>query len=313
MNLPPPDYSKDIAQVFQETTAKAIDEDKSLTVLYHATGASQKHDLPSWVPDWNDSCPPWYPMNFFFRPSGESPVMFELLQDGKHLCLWGKTIDTVDVCTPTLEAAKFIEDNQRTDPQTMLKGTRLIVELLEAIHQWIELALESSPYDSHRATLGSLLGALLYSDLPLDDHMDEFVNWLIILLYERTNANGDEDKTHPFHVWLLESTGSSPPPRPKSTSRTAPRGNPQAQMTRSRPPDPTNSEDMAIFANFYNFDNPGLLALVSSREFKLYQILGSNMAARAFQNKFIRINRDRRFFCFSHRKDRNWFCWYSAW
>lgn len=97
VNLPPPDYSKDTVQVFRETTVKAIAEDKSLTVLYQARGASQKLDLPSWVLDWNDSSSPWSPMNFFFRPSRESPVIFELLQDGKHLCLWGKTIDTVDV------------------------------------------------------------------------------------------------------------------------------------------------------------------------------------------------------------------------
>ena len=296
VNLPPPDYSKDIVQVFRETTVKAIAEDKSLTVLYHARGASQKLDLPSWVPDWNDSSPPWSPMNFFFRPSGESPVIFELLHDGKHLCLWGKIIDTVDVCTPTLEAATFMEDNQPTGPQAMLEGIRWMAELVKAIRQWVELALGSSPYDSHGATFMSLLSAFLYSDLPLEEYMDEFAIWLCILLSGRTNANGEEDKAHLFHAWLLDSIGAPPPPRVQPTPKTAPKGNSQAKMTRPRPPDPNNSEDMAAFANFYEFDNLELAELAKSRELEQYRSLGNNKAARAFQSKFIRINRDRRLF-----------------
>lgn len=294
VDLPPPDYSKGIVQVFQETTAKAIAGDKSLTVLYHAMGAIQDPILPSWVPDWNDSSPPWSPINFFFRPSGESPVLFETLQDGKHLCLWGKTIDTVETTTPALEAATFMENNQPTDAQTMLEGIRWTVELVKVTRQWLELALESSSHNSHAATSISLLRTFLYSDMPMEEYLDEFVNWLWILLSGRTNASGEVDKAHLFHTWLAESTGG--PPLPPPQAETAFREQSQAKMTRPRSPNPNISEDMASFARFYDFDNPELAELANSRELGLYGNLINNDEAKAFQEKFIRINRDRRFF-----------------
>jgi hypothetical protein len=55
IQLPAPDYTKRINQVYREAAAASIHHDQSLMLLSSLTGESSTTGLPSWVPDWSDN------------------------------------------------------------------------------------------------------------------------------------------------------------------------------------------------------------------------------------------------------------------
>lgn len=58
-----------------------------------------------------------------------------------------------------------------------------------------------------------------------------------------------------------------------------------------------NSDQVAAFASFYDYDNPELKRLWDTVEFhQLRFLLGSNEAAHRFHEYFLRVNRHRRLF-----------------
>jgi hypothetical protein len=58
LQLPPPDYSKSVAQVYEEATVGLIrrfgNSSSSLEPLYWVNGVDRPADLPSWVPNWDN-------------------------------------------------------------------------------------------------------------------------------------------------------------------------------------------------------------------------------------------------------------------
>jgi hypothetical protein len=58
LQLPPPDYSKSVAQVYEQATVGLIrrfgNSSSSLEPLYWVNGVDRPADLPSWVPNWDN-------------------------------------------------------------------------------------------------------------------------------------------------------------------------------------------------------------------------------------------------------------------
>lgn len=52
LNMPPPDCSTDLPQIYQEATKAAINTDGCLEILYEIIGPRLQDKLPSWVPDY---------------------------------------------------------------------------------------------------------------------------------------------------------------------------------------------------------------------------------------------------------------------
>jgi hypothetical protein len=285
LDLALPDYGKNVWEVFRDAVVLVMQADKAFTILEQVRGPPSDDSSPSWVPDLNNPNPPWVPMNFFFRPSKQSPVEFELVEGGSQLRVWGKVIDSISAVAPSLEAAAFL-DGRPTDAQTNLEGLRSAVELVKAMKQWLEMGLNDTE-EGLDLTFVKLLRAFLYTDMPLDEHAEDFYNWLRVLVMERRGAEPPAaDGRARLRQWLRGLSGE-----------------PAGQAASADPPDGGDSserqspETVAAFASFYNFDNPELKQLFETIEFhQMGFLLGNNEAAARFQKYFLRVNRHRRLF-----------------
>lgn len=113
-SFPDPDYTKSVKQVFCEATVAVSKQDGHLQFLYHVSSPSRLPELPSWVPDWNDS---WqaqdmfdteqifknYHASRFFRK--QYPPTFS--ENGNRLVLKGQIIDVISTCTQALPRGRI--------------------------------------------------------------------------------------------------------------------------------------------------------------------------------------------------------------
>ncbi|KAG7288275.1 hypothetical protein NEMBOFW57_007806 [Staphylotrichum longicolle] len=276
VRLPPPDYGKSVWEVFCDAVVMVIRTDQAFTILE------------------------------------QSPVEFELLE-GNKLRVWGKVIDTITEVTPSLEAAGFL-NAAPTDAQTYLEGIRSGVEFVQALNQWLWLGL-SDPDEDMEDTFVTLLRALLYTDLPLDNHAEEFYNWLRVLLLMKQKATGTElppaaDGRTRFCQWLRGLSGEpandvqkADPADRGDTSQNKQDGAAESTKRVDGPSQPDaaarhpNSDQVAALASFYDYDNPELKRLCETVEFhQLRFLLGSNKAAHRFHKYFLRGQPHRRLF-----------------
>ncbi|CAM1505179.1 Fc.00g108160.m01.CDS01 [Cosmosporella sp. VM-42] len=51
--MPPPDYTQSIPEVYAKATIAIMEHDASLWPLDNVWSDNRRHDIPSWVPDWN--------------------------------------------------------------------------------------------------------------------------------------------------------------------------------------------------------------------------------------------------------------------
>ena len=315
VHLPPPDYGKSVWEVFRDAVVMVMQTDQAFTILEQVCGPPSDPGSPSWVPNLNNPNSRWIPVNFFFRPAKESPVEFELLEGATQLRVWGKAIDTITAVAPSLEAAQFLEGTP-TDAQTHLEGFRSGVELVKAMKQWLQLALSDPHEEDMKVTFVKLLKALLYTDLPPDEHAEDFYNWLRVLLLMERRGRGTEtpagtDGRARFRQWLRELAGEpaetdvresdpadggdSPGDKQGRTEESTKKVNkPSGSDATKQHPDP---DQVAAFGAFYNYENPELKQIQQSVEFhQLGYLLGNNAAAHQFQRSFLRVNRHRRLF-----------------
>jgi hypothetical protein len=96
--IPPPNYRKDLQQIFFEVTEAIIESEDSLSMLYEVGGPNRTDSLPSWVPDWKHgwahlSTAP-ITLHAGFNAGGATPV-FHIDNNLRTLKLRGTIIDTV--------------------------------------------------------------------------------------------------------------------------------------------------------------------------------------------------------------------------
>ncbi|KAF5639649.1 het-domain protein [Fusarium sp. NRRL 52700] len=103
--LPPPDYTKSVEEIYQETAVHIINTTGKLDILSYAGAARhprmRNFKLPSWVPDWHahDRSPP---MATFF-PTTAAPQNFNLESDTNHLVLDGSIEDEIASISDTIQ------------------------------------------------------------------------------------------------------------------------------------------------------------------------------------------------------------------
>jgi hypothetical protein len=97
IQLPAPDYSKPVSQIYREAAAASIRHDANLLLLSSLTGESLIQGLPSWVPDWSNKhviseVASWSEE----RATDLSPPVFGFSEDQSSLTLRGMIIDTIN-------------------------------------------------------------------------------------------------------------------------------------------------------------------------------------------------------------------------
>ncbi|RYN90319.1 hypothetical protein AA0120_g5694 [Alternaria tenuissima] len=96
-NLPPPDYERDINQIFTEAARLAIEKDNSLWILDFIDGIEERQHWPSWVPTWVTMMGPGPIEVNAFHPgaAGDSRPRYKFSEDSRRLTLRGKIVDKI--------------------------------------------------------------------------------------------------------------------------------------------------------------------------------------------------------------------------
>jgi hypothetical protein len=134
IQLPAPDYSKPVSQIYREAAAASIFHDSSLMLLSSLTGESFVTGLPSWVPDWSNKdvineAALWSEA----RATNLSSPIFEISQDQSLLTLRGKIINTIDkvsVDYPEHSLLRSLAGEQATGPARKRE--------VDVLYQWFK-------------------------------------------------------------------------------------------------------------------------------------------------------------------------------
>jgi hypothetical protein len=125
IQLPAPDYSKPVSQIYREAAAASIFHDSSLMLLSSLTGESFVTGLPSWVPDWSNKdvineAALWSEA----RATNLSSPIFEISQDQSLLTLRGKTL--LIRCRSIIRNILFFEAWQANKRRDLLENGKLM-------------------------------------------------------------------------------------------------------------------------------------------------------------------------------------------
>ncbi|KAI5855095.1 heterokaryon incompatibility protein-domain-containing protein [Durotheca rogersii] len=108
LDLPAPDYRKDIAKVFEEVTLAYIRLRQNLNIIAITPPPDEGSGFPSWVPDWltpgsNGAFGIWKLADFDVNTLSIAPVLTANTKDGK-LGVMGKIIGTITkrICCPRI-------------------------------------------------------------------------------------------------------------------------------------------------------------------------------------------------------------------
>ncbi|XTI94843.1 hypothetical protein V2W45_1257337 [Cenococcum geophilum] len=96
--MPPPDYQKDLRQLYSEVTKIIMENEASLTMLYEVSRPSRNEVLPSWVPDYehsysHSSTPPVTLADMF--NAGAPDPLFNIDSTQQTLKLRGVVVDVI--------------------------------------------------------------------------------------------------------------------------------------------------------------------------------------------------------------------------
>lgn len=95
--FPAPDYKKTAAELYAEVSRAIIKATGHLDVLSSCTAYLQSSipNLPSWAASWNDTPIQYFRLHTFDAAAG-SRVVYEDSENGRHLKIKGKRLDTVN-------------------------------------------------------------------------------------------------------------------------------------------------------------------------------------------------------------------------
>jgi hypothetical protein len=138
-NLAPPDYERDIHQIFTEAARLAIEKDNSLWILDFVNGIEEKQYWPSWVPTWVEMMSPAPVEVNAFNPgaAGKSKPRYQFSDDSNRLILRGKMVDRI-----MLKAARspwFGVRYQLDWEDMVIPGLQERVNSVKAFQEWIIL------------------------------------------------------------------------------------------------------------------------------------------------------------------------------
>lgn len=178
IQLPTPNYSKSIEQIYTETAKAAILQNNDLELLYQVS--SRRKNLPqlkSWVPCFNEQCfywPSWTPN--FFNCSKDSKSEFQFQVGGK-LSLLGKCVDRITTCSkyfPLHEGTNgyddFFIDNKGINPNAKDQGfLGTYRPLVRAFRDWCGMAASLKSYPTGETTTEALCRTLVHDRVIRED------------------------------------------------------------------------------------------------------------------------------------------------
>lgn len=140
--LPAVDYARSTRQVYTEAAVSVMQQERSLDILLAASGPSNRHGLPSWVPDWRREANAQRPALFIngsrmrillyfsgsaravffhghgYSASGKSEPIVRLDEETATLRVGGVVLNTISVAGHAwgsdAESASIIEDASST-------------------------------------------------------------------------------------------------------------------------------------------------------------------------------------------------------
>ena len=136
-NLLPPDYERNIDQIFTEAARLAIEKDNSLWILDFVDGIEEKQHWPSWVPTLINMMVPGPVEVNAFKPgaAGNSRPRYKFSEDSRRLTLRGKTVDRVMIKT---ERSPWFGVPYQLDWEDMLiPGLQERENSIKAFQEWI--------------------------------------------------------------------------------------------------------------------------------------------------------------------------------
>jgi hypothetical protein len=182
INVPPPDYSQSVEQIYTKATKSVIVHDKSLLVLQQTSESRDWPDLPSWVPDWNQQLNHGMREESQFDPSFSTSkndsAKFTFLSDNKSIsvrgCFVGKITRAAKAYIVGDEDVLDFPEFQR-DSEMEWQG----MVHIEAYLEWIEMVTTlttDAKRENSRTTLFSTLVSIASQEQDWVD--DCFGSWL---------------------------------------------------------------------------------------------------------------------------------------
>ncbi|KAK5230901.1 hypothetical protein LTR72_000081 [Exophiala xenobiotica] len=196
VQLPLPDYSKPVPQIFAEAAIAFIEKDQSLDMLLEALSDTRRPGLPSWVPDW--SSPGWHAtdprrrcLRYDFNAAGSS-VSTWTFEDTRRLITRGIFIDLVHDCGPPLQFSDHTDRCMETQnlPLSESENEELSYEMsacFEVLRYWIEIAMRQYAYSTWRARMEAFRRVVFCDGVDLKDkdgRIKSFMRWHDLIMGE---------------------------------------------------------------------------------------------------------------------------------
>jgi hypothetical protein len=203
IELPTPNYSKSIEQIYTETAKAAILQNNDLELLYQVSSRRKKlPDLRSWVPCFNEQCfywASWTPNLFNCSKNSKSEFQF---QEGRTLSLVGKCVDRITACSkyfPLYEGTNgyedFFLDNRGIDPNAKDRGfLGTYRPMVRAFREWCGMAASLKSYPTGETATEALCRTLVHDRViredrerrkwDLESYSTGFENWYAAITAE---------------------------------------------------------------------------------------------------------------------------------
>jgi hypothetical protein len=209
LDLPVPDYTKSVAQVYTEAALACFRQANNLELLEMTEGAAaEKLGLPSWVPNLSQSFKDWTPTNppKISMPartnklvSGESRCQWRIMPGGRRLKVLGRRLDHVAA----------VGEPWKTDSRTTLLGDasmnsgQIYGSLVDCIATWLDVVLQRNHRDGHETNVADELTAMQdLTHLLINGHASptETPDWIVECLSVLISCARASDKALRSHL-----------------------------------------------------------------------------------------------------------------
>jgi hypothetical protein len=208
LDLPFPDYTKSIAQVYTEATLACLQQAGNLELLHMVEGAAAAElGLPSWVPNFSESPRKWTPTN---PPKTRMPSRKNKLVSGASRCQWMITQEgrRLKVLGRRLDQVAAVSESWKTDARTTLLGDsdmnsgQVVSSLVDCIATWLDVVLQRNHRDGTN-TADELAAMQDLTHLLITGHVfieapDRIADYLSVLI-KCARANDEALRSHLIH------------------------------------------------------------------------------------------------------------------
>jgi hypothetical protein len=209
VNLPIPDCTKSVAQVYTEAMLASIQQAGNFKLLDMVEGAAAAElGLPSWVPNFSGSLRTYTPTN---PPKASMPSKANKLVSGVSQCQWtimpgGKRLK---VLGRRLDQVAAVGEPWKADSRTTLLGGaatntgEIYVSFLDCLPTWLDVVLQRNHRDGHRPTAGDEIAAmqdltnLLINGYGLPGEPPHRIAESLLVLVKCASGNNEAFRSYP--------------------------------------------------------------------------------------------------------------------